>query len=130
GTYAGAPAVNEANSGIGEIALAGASAAGAGGAVVIAQVTFNVLSGTGSTPLNIGLDELTAAGTFADLLGNAAPVSGLFCANSGPWGDVVRDGVLLANDALAVLTASVGLPIAPYDLTNADVDADGKDNAR
>src|SRR5258708_2878007 len=76
----------------------------------------------------ISSPKLTAAGTFAGVA--VTPVSASFCTGLGTFGDVTGDGQILANDALIVVTSAVGLPIAPYTLTNADVDQDGKVDTR
>ncbi|MBI4502689.1 MAG: right-handed parallel beta-helix repeat-containing protein [Gemmatimonadetes bacterium] len=130
GTFAGVPSLNTSNTGSGQLVLAAASASGATGTVVLAEVSFNVLADTGSTSLAVVVKEITAAQTFADLLPSTSSVPGLFCTNTGDYGDVNRNGSILSDDALAILTASVGLSIAPLTLVNGDVDADGKTNAR
>ena len=124
----GAPTVNAANAGTGSLLLAGANPAGAGGVITLANLTFQMLVASGSSPATISSPKLTAAGTFAGVA--VTPVSASFCTGLGTFGDVTGDGQILANDALIVVTSAVGLPIAPYTLTNADVDQDGKVDTR
>ena len=124
----GTPTVNAANAGTGTLSLAGANPAGAGGVVTLANLTFEMLVASGSSPAAIGGPTLTAAGTFAGIAVNT--VSASFCTAIGTFGDVDNDGSVLGNDALIVVTAAVGLPIAPYSLTNADVDQNGSVDTR
>src|SRR5258708_10415468 len=120
----GAPTVNAANAGTGSLLVAGATRAGAGGVVTLANLTFQMLVASGSSSAAISSPKLTAAGTFAGVA--VTPVSASFCTGLGTFGDVNGDGLILANDALIVVTSAVGLPIAPYTLTNDAVDQDGK----
>src|SRR6185295_11322765 len=124
----GAPTVNGAAAAAGSLTLAGANPTGATGLFSIAEITFEMRAGTGSSPVAVVSPALTAAVTFAPI--GATGTSGEICAASGLFGDVNNDGSILSNDALLVVTAAVGLPIAPFTLLNADVDADGDSDTR
>jgi hypothetical protein len=124
----GAPTVNAANAAAGSLTLAGANPGGVGGLFSVALVTFEKLTGTGSSPVAVASPALTAAGTFAAITATTTPAQ--VCASSGAFGDVNRDGTIQASDALIVVTAAVGLPIAPYTLVNADVDGDADSDTR
>ena len=63
----GAPTVNAANAGSGTVVFAGANPAGAGGVVTLANLTFEMLVASGSSPATIVGPQLTAAGTFAPI---------------------------------------------------------------
>lgn len=124
----GAPTINGAAAAAGSLTLAGANPTGATGLFSIAELTFEMRAGTGSSPVAVVSPALTAAVTFAPI--GATPTSGQICAASGLFGDVNDDGSILSNDALLVVTAAVGLPIAPFTLANADVDGDGDSDTR
>lgn len=124
----GTPTVNAAGSTAGSLTLAGASPAGAGGLFSVAQLTFEMLVSSGSSPVSVASPELTASASFSSIPVTAVP--GSVCTTAGTYGDVNNDGQILSNDALLVVTAAVGLPIGPYTLTNADVDADGDADTR
>ncbi|HXI34164.1 MAG TPA: right-handed parallel beta-helix repeat-containing protein [Gemmatimonadales bacterium] len=124
----GTPTINTANAGAGTLTLAGANAGGAGGVVTLANLTFEMLVASGSSPAAIGGPTLTAAGTFAPIAVNTVAAS--FCTAIGTYGDIDNNGQILGNDALIVVTAAVDLPIAPYTLTNADVDQNGTVDTR
>jgi hypothetical protein len=124
----GAPTVNEANVAAGSLTLAGANPGGASGLFSVVELTFEMRVGTGSSPVSVVSPELTAAGTFVSIPVIATP--GDICTSAGIYGDVNRDGSILSNDALLVVTAAVGLSIAPYSLVNADVDNDGDADTR
>lgn len=124
----GAPTVNESAASSGSLTLAGASPAGLGGLFSAAELTFEMLVSSGSSPVTVVSPELSAANTFATIPVSA--IAGDVCTGSGTYGDVNHDGSILSNDALLVVTAAVGLSIAPYTLANADVDADGDADTR
>ena len=124
----GTPTVNEGSAATGTLTLAGTSVAGFGGLFSVAQLTFEMLVPSGSSPVSVASPELTASVSFATIPVTAVP--GSVCTTSGTWGDVDHDGQILSNDALLVVTAAVGLSIAPYTLINADVDADGDTDTR
>lgn len=124
----GAPTVNASAASSGSLTLAGASPAGLGGLFSAAELTFEMLVSSGSSPVTVVSPELSAANTFATIPVSA--IAGAVCTGGGTFGDVNNDGSILSNDALLVVTAAVGLPIAPYTLVNADVDADGDADTR
>ena len=124
----GSPAVNAVGAASGSLILAAANPSGATGLFSIAELTFEMRTATGSSPVTVVSPVLTAAVSFASIA--ATPTAGAICASSGPFGDVNRDGSILSNDALLVVTAAVGLPIAPFTLVNGDVDADGDADTR
>jgi len=115
----------------GVLRVGGLSAAGVDGLVDLFAVNLAVSSDQ-STPVTLTVTEVVAAGTFADLTGQVTVLSGLYCPASGRWGDLDRDGQANSRDALAMLSAIVGLPIdsATFDLSLGDVDADGAVNSR
>jgi hypothetical protein len=124
----GVPAVNESAVSSGSLTLAGARPDGAAGLFAIAHITFEMLVSSGSSPVTIVSPEFTASGTFAPIV--VTPTPGSVCTSSGTYGDVNGDGAILSNDALLVVTAAVGLSIAPYTLASADVDSDGDADTR
>src|SRR6266511_3891297 len=115
----GSPAVNAVGAASGSLILAAANPSGATGLFSIAELTFEMRTATGSSPVTVVSPVLTAAVSFASIA--ATPTAGAICASSGPFGDVNRDGSILSNDALLVVTAAVGLPIAPFTLVPGDV---------
>ena len=124
----GAPTINESAATSGSLTLAGAGTAGRSGLFSVAHITFEMLVSSGSSPVTILSPELTENVTFASIPVVAAP--GSVCTSAGAYGDVNGDGNILSNDALLVVTAAVGLSIAPYTLASADVDADGDADTR
>ena len=123
----GTPTVNETAAATGTLTLAGATPAGGTGLLSLAELTFEMVVSSGTSPVTIVSPELTAV-SFASIPALAVP--GDVCTSSGTWGDVNNDGSILSNDALLVVTAAVGLPITPFTLGNADVDADGDADTR
>lgn len=124
----GTPTVNAPAGNTGSLTIAGANPTGVTGVFSIAELTFEKRTGTGSSSVTVVSPVLTAAVTFASIA--ATGTSGVICSSSGAYGDVNHDGSILSNDALLVVTAAVGLPIAPFTLVNADVDADGDTDTR
>lgn len=124
----GVPTVNESQAATGTLSLASALPQGSAGLFAIANITFEVLVASGSSPVTVISPEFTASGTFASI--PVIATSGTICTSGGLFGDVSRDGAILSNDALLVVTAAVGLPITPYTLFGADVDADGDADTR
>jgi len=122
------PVVNDANAGGGSLVLAGASITGASGIVTLANLTFEMLVSSGSSPVTVVSPEFTSTGSFSAIPVQATP--GTVCTSAGKYGDINNDGSILSNDALLVVTAAVGLPITPYTLVNADVDNDGDADTR
>jgi hypothetical protein len=121
----GSPAVNvDASSWILKFAVA--NAGGATGMPVLLNVTFTVTGAPADTTiLGLSVDEITAAGTFANLKPITTVTPARFCTSTGTWGDVDGDGTFTAHDALIIVTNAVGLPIAPYSVVNGDVDGNG-----
>lgn len=124
----GAPTVNEGSAASGTLVLAGARPDGRQGLFSVAEVTFEMLVSTGSSPVLVNAPELTETGSFGSI--SVVTTPGNVCNGPGDFGDVNGDGNILSNDALLVVTAAVGLPIAPYTLVNADVDSDGDADTR
>ena len=93
----GAPTINTANAGAGTLTLAGANPGGAGGVVTLANLTFEMLVASGSSPAAIAAPTLTAAGTFAPIA--VTPVAAMLCTAIGTYGDINNDGSVFANDA-------------------------------
>jgi hypothetical protein len=119
---------------------------GADSVVTLFVVRFMVVSDTGQSDITIAFDEMSAAGTFADLLPSLSVVNGTFCHATGRWGDVDADGQSNSRDALIALSKVVGLAldtmvIVPIDSVHsdtivtmrpslADVDGDGQVTSR
>jgi hypothetical protein len=102
------------------------SPAGVGGLVTIGQIPFQVLD-TVASPLDLSFSEMSAAGTFVNLLPTLTVSSGTFCPARGRWGDLDGDDHANSRDALLTLSAVVGLPVDTiYDTGLADVNADGQ----
>ena len=121
----GVPVLN-VDSANGTVRFALATAGGVSGLPVLMQARFQAIGPLGdSTTLAVAVSELTAAGTFAAL--TPATTAALVCvgAVAGRWGDLTGDDLVMSNDALAIVTYAVGLPIAPLTPLNGDVDADG-----
>jgi len=127
---AGVPVLN-VDSANGTVRFALATAAGVTGTPVLMQARFQAIGPLGdSTTLGLTVSELNAAGSFAAL--TPAPTAALVCVGSvaGRWGDLTGDDQVMSNDALAIVTYAVGLPIAPLTPLNGDVDADGAVHTR
>ena len=115
---------------LGQLQFAVANAAGATGTPVLVNVTLQALGAPNDTTLlGLSLSEITAAGTFADLLPITTVTSALFCIAGGRYGDIDGNDSLRSNDALFIVTQAVGLAI-PYPTFNGDVDNDGKVDTR
>jgi hypothetical protein len=122
--------VNEDSASGGVLKLSGVNPAGVGGLVTLGVGRFMVLTND-TTTFRVAVQELYAAGTFADLTSAAVPLDRLFCgALSGTYGDVNRDGAVNGADALIVLTESVGLDVSQYAIGFGDVDGNGVRNPR
>jgi hypothetical protein len=125
----GQPAVNADSAG-GSLRVAVANPAGAIGHPVLFSATFAVIGAPGaSDTLQLQLQELTSAVTFANLLPGVA-TSAHVCVSTGLWGNVTNDSLVNSADALVILTNAVGLPITPYTTVNGDVDGDGQVSTR
>ena len=126
----GQPVVNADSAG-GSLRVAVANPAGVTGQPVLFSATFAVIGAPGAADtLQLQLQELTRAGTFADLLPFGVSTAGHVCVSTGLWGDLNNDGAVNGADALTILTHAVGLPITPYTVVNGDVDGDGQVNTR
>ncbi len=125
GTFA-APVFNADTAAAGVLRFAAASAAGANGLFTLADITLEVLA-TDPDTFRVQFEELTAAGTFDDLLPFLTVTSGAFC-GSGVWGDLDGNGQVQSVDAQIVLMHAVG--IAVTDTVRGDVDADAKVDPR
>lgn len=133
------PAMNYDSAG-GSLQFTAISPAGAGGLVTIARIPF-VLRDTLGTPLNLSFSEMSAAGSFTNLLPLLSVTGATMCPARGRWGDIDRDDHANSRDALLTLSKVVGLPVdtiidtlqtAPlvtdttiFDTGLADVNADG-----
>jgi hypothetical protein len=126
----GQPVVNADSAG-GSLRIAVANPAGVIGHPVLFSATFAVIGAPGaSDTLQLQLQELTGAVTFANLLPGVATAAHV-CVSTGLWGDLNDDGAINGADALAILTNAVGLPISlPFSIVNGDVDGDGQINTR
>lgn len=120
----------------GVLRISGISASGADGLINLAELAFWVRD-TLSTAINLQVTELSAAGTFTNLLSSVTAVSGTFCPARGRWGDVDGWGTADSRDALLILSSVVGLKVDParvdttrYDISRGDVDGDGKVDTR
>ncbi len=107
------------------------SPSGVGGLVTVAQLRFTNYD-TIPTPIQLSFSEMSAAGTFANLLPSLTVQNATFCSARGRWGDLDRDGQSNSRDALFVLSQVVGLAVNPLvaDTSLADVDADGRNTSR
>jgi hypothetical protein len=127
---AGAP-VASADSATGTLRFAVANPGGLTGTPVLINARFEAVGFAGdTTKLNLAVDEITAAGTFANLLGITSATSSLFCVAGGRLGDLDANDVVNSFDALLIVTSAVGLSIAPNTTVNGDVDRDGKVDTR
>lgn len=127
-----APAINTDSAyGFGILKFSAVSPTGVGGLVTIAQLRFTNYD-TIPTPLQLSFSEMSAAGTFTNLLPILTVQNATFCQARGRWGDLDRDGQSNSRDALFVLTKVVGLPVdtAMADTSVADVDSDGRTTSR
>ncbi|MBI4502686.1 MAG: right-handed parallel beta-helix repeat-containing protein [Gemmatimonadetes bacterium] len=103
---------------------------GVDGLVTLAQLRFYVDSALAS-PLTLSFTEMSAAGTFTDLLPSLSVTSAMFCVAKGRWGDLDRDERANSRDALAILSNVVGVPVDSFfHVDLGDVDGDTKVNSR
>jgi hypothetical protein len=127
---AGSP-VASADSAAGTLRFALANAGGLTGTPVLINAQFAAKGVAGDTTnLKLSVDEITAAGTFANLLGITSVTSSQFCVAAGKFGDLDGNGLVNSFDALLIVTSAVGLPIAPNTTANGDVDGSGKVDTR
>jgi hypothetical protein len=135
GAFAGnfpAPQVNNDSGFAGIFKFGGVAPLGATGLVTVAQVYFHIDSAA-STPLTLAFSEMSAAGTFNDLMPALAGhvTSGTFCPAKGQWGDLDRDGASNSRDALAILSQLVGISVdTTFHMDLGDVDGDNLVNSR
>jgi hypothetical protein len=113
----------------GVLRLVGLAAGGAPVVSTLAVPQFSVVTADTAT-IVLGLNELFAAGTFADLRTVTTASGGRFCPALGRYGDVDGDGRADSRDALMVLSYAVGLPIAPHAPALGDVDGSATTTAR
>jgi len=127
---AGTPTLNpDTTAGVLHFALA--NPAGASGTPVLLTATFQATGAAGDTmTLRTAVDELSAAGTFANLLPITMATDAPLCIAGGLWGDIDNSGTITSFDALLIVTQAVGIPITPLTVANGDVDGDGKVNTR
>lgn len=113
------------DSAAGTLSFTAISPAGAPGLVTVARIPF-ILLDTLAAPLNLTFSEMSAAGTFTNLLPLLSVASATMCPARGRWGDIDRDGNANSRDALITLSTVVGLPVdSTFDTGLADVNADG-----
>ena len=125
-------AVINADSASGSLRFALADPAGATGQPVLINAIFAVVGAAGATDtLRVSLQELTRAGTFANLLPIGAATSALLCVSTGLVGDLDGSATVTSVDALAIVTNAVGLPLSPpFTTVNGDVDGNGRVDTR
>ncbi len=126
----GQPTLNADSAG-GSLRFAVANPAGAAGQPVLVTATFAVVGAAGADDtLQLAIQDLTAAGTFADLTAAGVATTSHVCVSTGTFGDLNGDAAVTSFDALLMITSAVGLPIAPYSVVNGDLDADGQVTTR
>lgn len=122
--------VNSDSLAVGKLLISGANPAGVGGLVTVAVGRFTVLVND-TTTFRLSVQELYAAGSFADLTAAAVAIDRQYCGSTGgTWGDVDRNGTVEGADALIVLSEAVGLNVSQYALPLGDVDSSGTRNPR
>lgn len=121
GSFASA-VFNTDSSAFGVVRLAGANAAGASGITTLGEVRLEVLTTASSSAISVSFDDLTAAGTFGDLLPFLSTTTLTFC--PGYWiGDLDDNSAIQALDAQIVAMHAVGLAVS--DTSAGDADGDG-----
>jgi hypothetical protein len=126
------PVIQTDSSGNGVLYASGISASGLGGPFNLFDLHFTPLDTTADS-VRLGVTELSAAGTFTDLLATATILTrgAPYCGALGRWGDLDGDGLANSRDALAILSSLVGLSVGTaFDLTLGDADGDGRTNSR
>ena len=119
------PLVNVDSVAEGILKFSAVAPSGVGGLVTVARYDFGVLTGIATpSPIDLTFSEMSAAGTFQDLMPSLTVQSGTFCLARGLWGDLDGDHAANSRDALFVLTAVVGLPTPGADTSLADVSGD------
>lgn len=119
------------SSGVGILRFTAAAPLGADGEVVIARVPLYVNFDSAAT-LVLSFTEMSASGTFANLLPILSVQGGQYCPARGRYGDLDGDQRANSRDALLVLSHAVGLPLDTLvpDISLGDVDADGQVGSR
>jgi hypothetical protein len=126
----GQPTLGADSAYYGVLKVGGLSANGVQGLVDLFAVNFSI-EASQTTAVTLTVTEAIAAGTFTDLTPQVTVVSGLYCPAVGRWGDLDGDGQANSRDALAILSAVVGLSLDPtFTLSLGDVDGDGLVNSR
>lgn len=125
----GSITVNQDSVPFGVLLASGVKPSGAGGRITALIGRFRPLV-SDTTTLEIGVTELYAAGTFADMSADAVPMSQPYCPALGRYGDLDGDGAANSRDALIALSASVGLDVSGFNVTMGDVDGNGSTEAR
>lgn len=125
----GALTINQDSVLDGVLRVSGVNPIGVGGKVLVALPRFSPLT-PDTTTIRVQVSELYAAGSFADLLPSAVPANQLYCPGVGRWGDVDGNGVAGSFDAMVMLSAAVGLNVAPNDPALGDVDGSGTTDTR
>lgn len=93
----------------GRLRIAALQPQGATGVLTLFTLKFYIYTDTIPAALTLVMDELTEAGTFANLLPMTVTTSGTFCQSLGRWGDTNGDGRADSRDALIALSRVVGL---------------------
>jgi hypothetical protein len=126
------PSMNRDSASYGVLKFSAAAPSGVGGLVTIAQFSFYTGYDTLPSPVTLSFSEMSAAGTFTNLLPILTVQGALFCRSRGQWGDLDGDGASNSRDALIILSKVVGLPVDSTlaDTALADVDADGRATSR
>jgi len=129
GTFA-APVFNTDSASQGVVRFAAASANGGNGIFTLANITLEVVA-TAADTFRVAFEELTASGTFTDLLPFLTVTTGAFC-GAGVWGDLDGNGQVQSLDAQIVLMYSVGLDVSGStpDIGAGDVTRDGSIDPR
>lgn len=131
GTFAQATVNADSAYSYGVLRVSGISPAGMDSVFDLVRLRYYTYSGT--TPVDLSVTELSAAGTLRDLLATAAveAVSGTYCPALGHWGDMDADGQANSRDALAILSQVVGMDVSgSFTVALGDVDGDGNTNTR
>jgi hypothetical protein len=114
----------------GILKVGGLAAAGLDGLFDLFAIRFYVLQDATSA-VTLTVTEAVAAGTFADLLPFVTVANATYCPAVGRWGDLDGDGLANSRDALAILSAIVGLTPPPgFTLAMGDVDGSASVNSR
>jgi hypothetical protein len=126
------PAVQQDSVSQGIFWASGISATGMGGLFNLFDLELSPYA-AGPDTVRLQVTELSAAGTFNDLLASATVLTrdAPFCDALGRWGDLDGDRLANSRDALAILSNLVGLPVdEEFNLALGDVDGDGLANSR